>query len=76
MWDGCFGGFDTSDGGAADCISQKGFSVAVTEPAPGVFIDVYDLHGEAGRTTTDLELQAADYVQLAAYIQRTRRATR
>ena len=69
MWDHCFGGFDTSDGGAADCISQKGFSVAVTEPAPGVFIDVYNLHGEAGRTAADLEYHAEDFVKLAAYIQ-------
>lgn len=69
MWDNCFGAFDTSDGGAADCISQKGFSVAVTEPSPGVFIDVYNLHGEAGRTATDLAYQKADYEQLAAYIQ-------
>jgi hypothetical protein len=69
MWDGCFGGFDTSDGGAADCISEKGFSVAVTEIAPGVFVDVYNLHGEAGRTSTDIALSQADFAQLAAYIQ-------
>jgi hypothetical protein len=69
MWDNCFGAFDTSDGGAADCISQKGFSMAITEPAPGVFIDVYNLHGEAGRTPADLEYHADDFVQLAAYIQ-------
>lgn len=69
MWDGCFGEFDTSDRGAGDCISQKGFSLAVTEPAPGVFVDVYNLHGEAGSTPADVAASKADYEQLAAYIQ-------
>lgn len=69
MWDNCFGAFDTSDGGAADCISQKGFSVAATEIAPGVVVDVYNLHGEAGRTDADLTYQSQGYEQLAAYIQ-------
>ena len=53
MWDNCFGGADTSDGGAADCLSQKGFSVATTTIAPGVEVDVYNLHGEAGNTPLD-----------------------
>ena len=28
MWTNCFGGADTSDGGAADCLAEKGFEVA------------------------------------------------
>jgi hypothetical protein len=68
MWAGCFGSLDTSDGGAADCPSQKGFSVARTELAPGVDVDVYNLHAEAGSTPRDLELSAADYEQLAEFV--------
>jgi len=68
MWSGCFGSLDTSDGGAADCPSQKGFSVATTELAPGVEVDVYNLHAEAGSTPRDLEESAADFEQLAEFL--------
>ena len=67
-WAACFGGFDTSDGGAGDCLSMKGFLHVRMTLADGVEVDLYDLHGEAGGTPTDQELQAADYEQLAAYI--------
>jgi hypothetical protein len=49
-WAGC-------DDSAADCLSLKGFSVARTELVPGVCVDVYNLHGEAGNTDHDLELK-------------------
>ena len=68
MWSGCFGSLDTSDGGAADCPSQKGFSVARTELAAGVEVDVYNLHGEAGSTARDLDESAADFEQLAGFV--------
>jgi hypothetical protein len=67
-WEGCFGGADQSDGGAGDCLAVKGFSLTRLTLADGVEIDVYDLHGEAGGTPTDQQLQADDYRQLAAYI--------
>ncbi|HEX6312290.1 MAG TPA: hypothetical protein VF152_11785 [Acidimicrobiia bacterium] len=68
MWADCFGSLDTSDGGAADCPSQKGFSVARTELAPGVEVDVYNLHAEAGSTPRDVEVRAADFEQLAEFV--------
>jgi hypothetical protein len=68
MWEGCFGSLDTSDGGAADCPSQKGFSVSRMEPLLGVEIDVYNLHGEAGSTERDLEESASDFEQLAEFV--------
>jgi hypothetical protein len=68
-WEGCFGGLDQSDGGAADCLSQKGFSVATHTLADGVEVDVYNLHAEAGSTPEDRALSAADFVQLAAFVQ-------
>ncbi|MEO6629429.1 MAG: hypothetical protein ABIP03_12785 [Aquihabitans sp.] len=68
MWPDCFGGIDTSDGGAGDCLATKGFSMATTEVAPGVTVDVYNLHGEAGDTLVDRQYRAAGYEVLASYI--------
>lgn len=68
MWPNCFGGINTGDGGAGDCLSQKGFSVARTEFAPGVEIDVYNLHAEAGSTPLDLQYSAEDFETLADFI--------
>ena len=67
-WEGCFGGFDTSDGGAADCLAAKGFAVVRMALADGVEVDVYTLHGEAGGTAEDQSLQEADYAQLAEFL--------
>ena len=36
------------DGGSADCMAQKGFSLAQTDLASGVTVDVYNLHADAG----------------------------
>ena len=67
-WTKCFGGADTKDGGAADCLAMKGFAHAAVTFADGVVVDVYDLHGEAGSTPADLDASASDYVELAAFI--------
>ncbi len=69
-WKGCFGGLDTTDGGAGDCLAMKGFAVATMTLARGVEVDVYNLHGEAGGTAEDQRLQRDDYDELAAYINR------
>jgi endonuclease/exonuclease/phosphatase family metal-dependent hydrolase len=68
-WGGCFGGFDTNDGGAADCLAMKGFARTTMTLANGVEVDVYTLHAEAGSTAEDQRLQAADFDQLADYIE-------
>jgi hypothetical protein len=67
-WHDCFGSLDTSDGGAADCASGKGFGVVTMTLRPGYVVDVYTLHGEAGETAEDQRLQTDDYVQLADHI--------
>jgi len=67
-WEGCFGGADTSQGGAGDCLAEKGFLVTTVRFADGVDVDVYDLHAEAGSTEEDQALQADDYEQLAAFV--------
>ena len=68
-WTECFGGADTSDNGAADCLAFKGFSVTTVTIADGVEVDVYNLHAEAGSSEKDQELQRADFPQLAAFIE-------
>lgn len=66
-WRGCFGGI-VPDGGAADCLAMKGFARTTMTLADGHLVDVYDLHGEAGNTPQDQELQAAGFEQLADYV--------
>jgi len=65
-WSGCFGGAEGP--GDGDCLGQKGFSVARTFVAPGVSIDVYNLHGEAGGGPEDQRLRSDNMVELAAGI--------
>lgn len=67
-WEDCFGSFDTKDGGAADCLAIKGFSVARHVLAPGIEVDIYNLHGEAGGTDADQALSAAGFEQLATFV--------
>lgn len=67
-WEHCFGGADTSDGGAADCLAMKGFTATTMTLAEGIEVDVYNLHGEAGRTAPDSRMLAENYALLADYI--------
>ncbi|MDX2169531.1 MAG: endonuclease/exonuclease/phosphatase family protein [Deltaproteobacteria bacterium] len=53
---------------AADCLAMKGFMLARTTVAPGVTIDVYDLHNEAGSDPEDDTVRTNDMAQLAAFI--------
>ena len=55
--------------GAADCLAIKGFAMARVELAPGVIIDVYDLHADAGSGDDDNAARAAGFDELAAYIE-------
>ena len=47
-WEACFGTL----GSGSDCLAKKGFAVAAVELAPGVTIDVYDLHTRGGARRT------------------------
>ena len=67
-WVGCFGGIDTADGGAGDCLAMKGFQVTRLQLADGMEVDLYNLHAEAGGTEADQALQADGYEQLAAFM--------
>jgi hypothetical protein len=68
-WPECFGGADTSDGGAGDCLAMKGFAMVTMTLADGAEVDVYTLHAEAGGTAEDQRLQADDFTQLADFIE-------
>jgi hypothetical protein len=66
QWTGCFG--ELGGPGDGDCLGQKGFSVARTYVAPGVSIDIYNLHGEAGGGPPDQRLRSDNMVELGAAI--------
>jgi endonuclease/exonuclease/phosphatase (EEP) superfamily protein YafD len=47
-----------------DCLATKGLAVAETEIAPGVVIDIYNLHLDAGGTPQDFEARRSQIQQL------------
>ncbi len=49
---------------SADCLAQKGFSYTRTTLAPGVEVDVYNLHMEAGGDPEDEAIRDAGVTQL------------
>ena len=59
-WEACNGYLDD----ASDCLTPKGFSFARHEFAPGVTIDIYNLHADAGNGDADAEARASNYAQL------------
>jgi hypothetical protein len=65
QWDSCFGsGLD----GGADCDTNKGFSVARFEIGTGLFVDVYNLHADAGQDEDSRTARRDNIDQLIAYI--------
>jgi hypothetical protein len=59
---------DDLDGGSGDCGAQKGFSLTTIELAPGVAVDLYNLHADAGGHPNDIEARRQNFVQLARFI--------
>ena len=54
---------------AADCLAFKGFSMVRMTIAPGVTIDVYDLHMDAGGSAADDAARDLDVTTLSDFIQ-------
>ncbi len=52
----------------SDALSAKGFSFARHELAPGVYLDVYNLHADAGGSAGDVAARAVQYKQLSDFI--------
>ncbi|MFT4614458.1 MAG: hypothetical protein ACI9NT_001603 [Bacteroidia bacterium] len=61
-WEGC-------DNNSSDCLAFKGFSVARTELTPGVCVDVYNVHGEAGNDAGDQALKIINTRDLVSFMQ-------
>lgn len=61
-WVGC-------DNNSGDCLALKGFSVARTQLADGVCVDVYNIHGEAGNQEGDRALKDDNTRDLAGFIE-------
>ena len=52
-----------------DIVSQKGFLYAAVEIAEGVFIDVYDLHGDAFGGAESIAARQSNFRQLQQFVQ-------
>jgi endonuclease/exonuclease/phosphatase family metal-dependent hydrolase len=63
-WSDCFGLFDSG----SDCLAPKGFTFARHELVPGGFVDVYDLHADAGGDDGSLAARRANLRQLADFV--------
>ncbi|MFT7621660.1 MAG: endonuclease/exonuclease/phosphatase family metal-dependent hydrolase [Myxococcota bacterium] len=67
-WEVCHGHFSCYN----DCMAGKGFSVATHTLAPGLTVDVYNLHMDAGVCAGDFEARRAQLHQLSrALVQRS-----
>ncbi|KAA8915066.1 Endonuclease/exonuclease/phosphatase, partial [Sphaerosporella brunnea] len=54
--------------GTGDCLTRKGFSATRIHLAPGVDVDFYNLHSEAGDTELDFVARRAGWEQLSAFM--------
>ena len=62
-WKSCFGSLGLY---ASDCDTDKGFSYARHEIAPGAFVDVYNLHADAGGDRGSVAARRSNIRQLLA----------
>lgn len=63
-WDYCNGWFSNSN----DCLASKGFSFARHEISEGVFLDVYNLHADAGDGPGDVATRREQVEQLLYFM--------
>ncbi|CAG8958972.1 hypothetical protein HYFRA_00012129 [Hymenoscyphus fraxineus] len=61
-WDTC------SNASGADCLTPKGFTFMRVAVSEGVYVDMYNLHTDAGTESSDLIARAANLKQVADYI--------
>jgi endonuclease/exonuclease/phosphatase family metal-dependent hydrolase len=59
-WEDCAG---------VDCLLQKGFTLARTRLAEGVYVDIYNLHAQARSEASAQAARRGNILQLAAYIE-------
>lgn len=63
-WDECHGTFDAKN----DCLAEKGFRGTAVTVAPGIEIDVLNVHFDAGRSEGDVSVRREQVDQLAAFV--------
>lgn len=63
-WNDCVGLDFTNVGGDNDCLTNKGISFARHELEPGIFLDVYNWHADAGSDDANLEARRSNVRQL------------
>ncbi|MCP4132103.1 MAG: hypothetical protein GY754_14100 [bacterium] len=70
QWKKCAGDLDDYliDGENPDCLTEKGFTMSRTDIDADLSIDVYNLHGDAGRDNDSLDVKAVNMSQFADYI--------
>ncbi|KAL2840380.1 Endonuclease/exonuclease/phosphatase [Aspergillus pseudodeflectus] len=61
-WDVC------ENASGADCLTPKGFTVMRVRVDEGVYLDVYNLHADAGSEEADISARAANLQQVSDYI--------
>lgn len=54
----------------ADCLTPKGFFLVRVAIAPGVLVDLYDLHANAGASEANMAARRENLAQLGEYIER------
>jgi endonuclease/exonuclease/phosphatase family metal-dependent hydrolase len=59
-WNACNG---------VDCLTPKGFTLARTRLAEGVYVDIYNLHAQAQTADADLDARRENLLQLLDYIE-------
>ncbi|KAL2069528.1 hypothetical protein VTL71DRAFT_14207 [Oculimacula yallundae] len=57
-----------SDASSADCLTPKGFTFMRAKVEEGVYIDMYNLHADAGTEPKDIEARAANMKEVSDYI--------
>ncbi|KAJ5295573.1 hypothetical protein PENANT_c001G03481 [Penicillium antarcticum] len=57
-----------SDASGSDCLTPKGFTFMRWNPADGVFIDLYNVHADAGTEADDEKARNSNLQQVADYI--------
>lgn len=63
-WANCNGVFDSAN----DCLTPKGFTFTRHQVAPGVEVDAYNVHLDAGSKSGDFKARRGNFAQLSAYI--------
>ncbi|GAA2146190.1 jacalin-like lectin [Glycomyces algeriensis] len=54
--------------GSGDCLTPKGFTFMRARLAEGVWVDLYNLHTDAGSEPADIAAREANLAQVAAYM--------